>query len=152
MAWGWGTSGPDISSCGRSSKSWWRPRCGWQWGHFSVMRLLTFTGWLCSPGSRTLTPSLSAPKYTAGPPPLVNDSEGLWSGLETACNRCPKELPVETQRLNMTSQLRITKLKVNRSLSESLHDDLTHCRGTGALGPIQTNQGQSCLLLTRTRG
>lgn len=55
------------------------------------MRLLTFTGRLYSPGSRTLTPSFSASKDIAGRPseiqtyrftPLM-DSEGLRSGPET---------------------------------------------------------------------
>lgn len=90
MAWEWGISVPDVSTCGRGSKSWWRLRCGWQWGHLIVMSLVTFTGWLCSPSSRALTSSFNAFNHIAGslseiqtprPSPLIQDSEGLGSRL-----------------------------------------------------------------------
>lgn len=82
---------PRCKQRGRGRKSWWRPRWGWQWGHLIVMRLVTFTGWLCSPGgSRALNPSLGAFNHivensseiqTPRPTPLIKDSEGLGSRL-----------------------------------------------------------------------
>lgn len=71
-------------------KQLWKPRCGWQWGPLIVMRLVTFAGWLCSPGSRALTPGFSTFSHIAGssseirrprPTPLIKDSEGLGSRL-----------------------------------------------------------------------
>lgn len=75
------------------------------------------------------------------------DSEGLRSGPETL--RVTEALRNYLRRLNMTPTLRVTVLKADKRLLGSLHDDLTHRRGTGALGPGQTETRASlCPLLT----